>query len=144
MQTPSARLLLGMASWDSRTGRRRLMALVQLVLFVFTVSTPLLPCAHATHPGTPATVSTPASHDAMAHDAMAHDAAPATTSHEPPVPASHGTTCPWVIGCVGVAQPSLDSALRVAEQITPDAPPAGFVLRAISTDRDVELRPPRA
>ena len=114
-------------------GQRRVLALVQLLLFVFSSSTMLLPCAHASV----------AVHDAKQHDVMHHTATTpvAPTHHAPGVPDS---TCPWVVGCVGMLQFALDATWRSIESAPLTTAPVGVTLGYVTTDRDIESPPPRA
>lgn len=126
--------------------RRRVLAFVQLMLFAFSASTSLLPCLHSamTHAvGShgAATAAAPAHHASMPH-APTHDASVAHTpvNHAP----THETSCPWVVGCAGVAQLSLDAAWRSAEHRASTVAPVGIMLRHVTTDRDIDAPPPRA
>lgn len=151
-----------------RTGGRRAAAVVQLLLFTFSASTSLLPCGETTtgrddHRLSPAhslpsvdrsvdrsvhqvETDTPSSH---VHGHAAHTASDADLTSPSPTttPAdhqrSHDSTCPWVVGCIGMAQLSLDNELRVAEQPRLADTPAGIVMRRVMTDRDIESPPPR-
>ena len=145
-----------------RTGGRRAVALVQLMLFAFSASTSLLPCGDTSagrddHRPLPAHTSpsvdhavhqdgtnTSASH---MHGHAAQAGAEADLASLPTTPSdhqrSHDTTCPWVVGCVGMAQFSLDDELRIAEQPRPSATPAGHIMRRVITHRDIESPPPR-
>lgn len=130
-------------------GRRRVLALVQLLLFVFSSSTMLLPCAHASE--TSRTIVSADRGDAMDQQAMHHDAMHHDTRHgatSPAAPAHHApgvpdTACPWVVGCVGMLQFELDATWRSIEFMPLTAAPIGVTLGYVTTDRDIESPPPR-
>jgi len=148
--------------------RRRLFALMQLLLFVFSTSTSLLPCAsmeakamanasaHTVAPTADATAM--GGHDmamrmpmTMPMTTLIDDASAVSESATPDAPSHHApgrpmspTTCPWVVGCVGVMQFAVDMSWHLVERATPPASPVGATLRATFADRDVERRPPRA
>ena len=121
---------------------------MHLLLFVFSVATTARPCMHGGDAHT-ATMS----HEAMSHDMPGHDMTDMSMSHDaplnthsthtPPEP-SHTDGCPWVVGCAGMAQLSVDAAWRSVEHVLPSATPVGVTLREITTDRDIESPPPRA
>ena len=132
------------------------MALVQLLLFVVSTSTALLPCAHghdeqrmtaiATHEMTSHDMTSHdmTSHDMTSHDMTSHDA----RSHSQPArhgaPATPDASCPWVVGCVGMVQFTLDESWRSVERPALRAAPIGAVLRFVTVDREIESPPPRA
>ena len=118
--------------------RRRVLAVMQLLLFVLSVSTSARPCMHG---GT-----AHRAHAAVtAHD-MAHMSMPNAPPQTPraPTESSHTDGCPWVVGCAGIAQLADDIAWRSVEHVLPSASPVGVMLREITTDRDIESPPPRA
>lgn len=133
--------------------RRRVLAFVQLTLFAFSASTSLLPClhsamAHEVGSHGAATAAAPAHHEAMAGMDMPRASAstPHAPTHDAPVDhaPTHETSCPWVVGCAGVAQLSLDAAWRSAEHRASTVTPVGIMLRHVTTDRDIDAPPPRA
>ena len=160
--------------------RRRLLALMQLLLFVFSTSTSLLPCAsmdakamdakamdakamanasaHTVAPTADATamdghdmamrmtmpMTTPLTTPTDDASAVSESATPDAPSHHAPGRPMSPTTCPWVVGCVGVMQFAVDTSWHLVERATPPASPVGATLRATFADRDVERRPPRA
>ena len=76
--------------------------------------------------------------------AVSESATPDAPSHHAPGRPMSPTTCPWVVGCVGVMQFAVDTSWHLVERATPPASPVGATLRATFADRDVERRPPRA
>ena len=139
---------------------RRFSAVVQLILFAFSASTSLLPCANDMGASTTEQVaiahhvanSSPDSHALHASNAS-HDASSSHASHTtedaspPAAPVHHGATsssCPWVVGCTGMAQFEFESSWRVLETTPVVSAPAGVVLRAVTAEREVESPPPRA
>ena len=132
---------------------RRLTALMHLLLFVFSTSTSLLPCAHESTQDRDG-VTTGAHHASMATSAGHHEAVPHAGVPMAPVsdaPASRGsaptspdTTCPWVVGCIGMVQFDLDAPWRATESQGPSTAPVGVTLRQVTADRDVDSPPPRA
>lgn len=145
-----------------RTGGRRAVALMQLMLFAFSASTSLLPCGDTNagrddHRPLPAHISPSVDHavhqDATntsashMHGHAAHAASEADLASSPTPPTdhqrSHDSTCPWVVGCIGMAQLSLDNELQVAEQPRLAGTPAGMVMRRVITHREIESPPPR-
>ena len=155
--------------------RRRLLALMQQLLFVFSTSTSLLPCAsmdakamdakamanasaHTVAPTADATamdghdmamrmtmpMTTPLTTPTDDASAVSESATPDAPSHHAPGRPMSPTTCPGVVGCVGVMQFAVDTSWHLVERATPPASPVGATLRATFADRDVERRPPRA
>ena len=134
---------------------RRFSAVVQLLLFAFSASTSLLPCASDMVIATSeqATAADPAStHHAPAPTHASHASHAATSQDTPKSPSSEHAppshtpsgSCPWVVGCSGLAQFTLETSWRLVETTPTVSAPAGVVLRATYAERDVESPPPRA
>lgn len=129
--------------------RRRVLAAMHFLLFVFSVTTSTRPCMHTGN----ATSHGMSAHNMSAHEMSAHEMAdmsmPAAPTSETPAPHApttpwHSDGCPWVVGCTGVAQLVHDTEWRSVEHVVPTASPVGVTLREITTDRDIESPPPRA
>lgn len=129
---------------------RQLAALMQLMLFVFSSSTSMLPCAHRSASGGPTTQAVH-SHQAPAASHQGPHAVPThkepthkEPTHKEPTPPTTDTTCPWVVGCLGLMCIELDAPWRAVESAASDAVPAAVMLQPATSARDVELPPPRA
>lgn len=129
---------------------RRLLALMQLLLFVFSTSTMLLPCAGTNTKVHAATDVNARGIDHSAAHSPAHgDSSPAP--HNAPAPPAHHAPgsptstdgCPWVVGCVGMMQFALDDSWRIVEHTPVSLAPVGVTLQRATADRDVESPPPR-
>lgn len=140
----------------SRRVQRRVIALLQLALFVFSTSSSLLPCAFTasspggaqSHDAQSASLmeSHSASHavsHAVSHE-VSHDHSTQRPLHHAPGTPMSSSTCPWVVGCVGMVQFDLDASFRVVESVTVNSAPIGVTLRQMVVDRDVDSPPPRA
>jgi hypothetical protein len=127
-------------------GQRRVLALVQMLLFVFSSSTMLLPCAQTAAAGDATSTATTAAHHHGNHQAA--DAAAMPTSGEHPrshhAPGAPDSVCPWVVGCVGMLQFALDASWTSVESAPLATEPVGRMLGYVTTDRDIESPPPRA
>lgn len=133
---------------------RRMLALMQLLLFVFSTSTMLLPCA-STSPKSHAAADTHASRTdhSVSHGAAqrgGHDHSdivsqdvPTPPSHHAPGSPTSPDGCSWVIGCVGMMQFALDDSWRAVEHVPVGLAPVGVTLQRATADRDVESPPPR-
>jgi hypothetical protein len=136
--------------------RRRIAALVQMLLFVFSTSTMLLPCAHpggavalthAVHSAAATTVASPMEQHQHHHDVVTANATAPERQTAPPsqhAPGNSDSACPWVVGCVGMLQFTVDVSWRSVEAATPVTSPVGVTLQYVTTDRDIDSPPPRA
>lgn len=122
---------------------RRALALVQLLLFVLSTSSVLLPCAHDGG-GAHGSPTQAVSHDVASHDMASHDMASRESSSGHESAPTSSVTCPWVIGCVGMMQFTLDASWRSVESSVVRATPVGATLRFVTVARDIESPPPRA
>ena len=120
--------------------RRRVLALVQLLLCVLTVGQAARPCPQgfAAMP-IPATPHEMAGHEMAGHempsDMPAHD----MPAHDMP----HDAPCTAMPGCSAL-MPELPEALwQSAERLRVVDAPVGAMLRGSDTDREVEAPPPR-
>ncbi len=125
-----------------RTALRHLLALIHVVLLVVvSTSAAYVPCAHAT-PQHEIDGSPVADHS-VSHAMMHHGAdAPSTSPHR--TPHSPTTTCPWIMGCVGMIRLELDAAWRSVEGLRSQPAPSSVTLAYVTVDRDIESPPPRA
>ncbi|MEI6739414.1 MAG: hypothetical protein WCK74_03800 [Gemmatimonadaceae bacterium] len=134
----------------TRMHRRRILALVQLLLCVLTVGQAARPCPQRG-------VATPASamrqemashdmatHDMATHEMPAHEMPADTPAHDMPAhDMPHDAPCTAMPGCAAL-MPDLPDALwqsTEAEHLV-DAP-VGAVLPGSHTEREVEAPPPR-
>ena len=124
---------------------RPFLAVVQLLLFAFSASTSLLPCANDMATGPSEQLATAHHAAPQSHESHAtHDASGTTAAEHTPANHTASGPCPWVVGCSGVVQFTIESSWRLVETTPAVSSPTGLVLRRVYAEREVESPPPRA
>lgn len=143
-----SQLTLPRATWRRR---RRILALVQLLVCVLTIGQSARPCPQRV-PTQPASgmshdmathdMSHDNSHD-MSHDIATHQMPSDGPSDRPSHDMPHDAPCTAMPGCAALMPDLPDALWQSAEAEHPVKAPVGAVLRGSHTEREVEAPPPR-